>query len=218
MDELRRYRRKYLEGPRRTAAPAPAVVQASPPPSATPTPALPPPSGNQALVPPAAQEPVLATHSAKRPGPVATGFGCLVMLGLVAGVVALIVWLVAGRDDSPGDEPSTSRCEDVATKAPISCEFDDGSPGQVIVASEMGDEWPLVVDGGVLHCASYGPGFGSVLFLSGDVTYAVNGDARTHARRNGWGDIEDIARSHPDDPGMQMSWQPLIDIALELCT
>jgi hypothetical protein len=140
------------------------------------------------------------------------------MLGLAACVVALIVWLVAGRDDSSGDEASTSRCEEVATNAPMSCEFDDGSPGQVIVASEMGDKWPLVLDGGVLHCASYGPGFGSVLFLSGEVTYAVNGDARTHARRNGWVDIEDIARSDSDYPGAQMSWQPLIDIGLELCT
>jgi hypothetical protein len=64
------------------------------------------------------------------------------------------------------------------------------------------------MDSGVLQCETLGsPGNGNVTFTADEVTYAVNGNARTRMEDRGWADILDISGDV----------QFLIDRGLELC-
>ncbi|HEX2161771.1 MAG TPA: DUF2511 domain-containing protein [Thermoleophilaceae bacterium] len=88
------------------------------------------------------------------------------------------------------------------------------NPGAVSRA-ELGADWPLTVDRGVLSCD--GPG---VVFTTPDGSeYAVNGTAKGA----GYADIEPIWREDPaydlpdDGPPLRVDISPLIERGLELC-
>ena len=80
------------------------------------------------------------------------------------------------------------------------------------ISENQFDNWPLTVDSGTLTCRA-----NMVTFSSGGKTYALNGIARSHARRSGWSEIRPIWRDNPAIPGTKINIGPLISRGLELC-
>lgn len=77
-------------------------------------------------------------------------------------------------------------------------------------ADELGDDWPLTVDEGIVRCE----GAGEVYFEAAGKTYAVNGMAI------GMSDLPEIDPIWADDPereGLKISVHPIIDRGLSLC-
>jgi hypothetical protein len=81
--------------------------------------------------------------------------------------------------------------------------------------SDLGDEWPLKVDEGILECSG-ARGVGEVTFTAGGVTYAVNGLAKGTKK---YKSIEPIWKDNVQSEvkGLKMSIGPLIHRGLKLC-
>ncbi|WP_311968572.1 DUF2511 domain-containing protein [Pseudomonas baltica] len=87
-------------------------------------------------------------------------------------------------------------------------------PAVSISASEYGEQWPLTLANGSLSCQS--PSW--VLFKSNDVTYAVNGSARSRMKQFNWHDISEVQRDVVANGAMwKATVTPLIDRGLALC-
>lgn len=90
-------------------------------------------------------------------------------------------------------------------------------PANTISKSEYGEKWPLTVDQVELACEP--PTL--ITVKANGVTYALNGSARTHAKRYGWEDFEQIWRTDPASEGTGTSWKipptGLIAKGMELC-
>lgn len=90
-------------------------------------------------------------------------------------------------------------------------------PG-LITRTEMGKEWPLTVDYGVVACQSKTAGGQSLkiaTFTGPDSTvYALNGTAKSHTDA---APIDPIWAPNPDVAGLKIGIAPLIDRALTLC-
>lgn len=91
-----------------------------------------------------------------------------------------------------------------------------------ISKGEMGKEWPLKVDAGVLDCTivgrlSGGDPIATVTFTAKGKTYAVNGIAKGHAKKHGWRDVDEIWKKDPVAPGLKINIGPLISRGLALC-
>lgn len=74
----------------------------------------------------------------------------------------------------------------------------------------LGDQWPLRVEEGVLHCDG-ADGFGAVTITADGVTFALNGTARG---RKQWPDVDPIWASSDID---KKDIGVLIDEGLKLC-
>ena len=85
------------------------------------------------------------------------------------------------------------------------------APNEALMTSdELGEDWPLTVDEGIVRCE----GAGEVYFEADGTTYAVNGTAR------GASDAPEIDQIWADDPeikGLKINIGPIIDRGLELC-
>jgi hypothetical protein len=74
--------------------------------------------------------------------------------------------------------------------------------------SDLGNDWPLTVDEGVVSCE----GGGEVYFTADGTTYAVNGLAQGNS------DLLDIDAIWADaSGGLKKNMGPIIDAGLELC-
>jgi len=87
------------------------------------------------------------------------------------------------------------------------------SEGKAIDREGLGDEWPFVVDQGVVDCV----GTGEVVFRANGTTYALNGTARSQMRNKGYRDDLYILRRDPRYPELFMDTQPVIEIGLREC-
>jgi hypothetical protein len=83
--------------------------------------------------------------------------------------------------------------------------------------AEYGEKWPLTVDQVELACEP--PTL--ITVTANGVTYALNGSARTHAKRYGWEDFESIWRTDPTSDPNGTQWKipasNLIDRGMQLC-
>ena len=85
-----------------------------------------------------------------------------------------------------------------------------------ITESEYGEKWPLTIVEGILSCAPVGS-LGIVTFTANGKTYAVNGTARSRAKKNGWREIDEIWKANPSIPGTKINMGPILDRGLSLC-
>ncbi len=82
-------------------------------------------------------------------------------------------------------------------------------PKGYVSRSQLGKDWPLTVEDGVLGCNA-----SSATITTGGQKYALNGTART------WRDgapVDPIWAPNPDVPGLKKNIGVLIDRALALC-
>ena len=89
-------------------------------------------------------------------------------------------------------------------------------PG-LVTRTDMGDEWPLTVDYGVVACEKHTAGQTVMIatFTGPDgVEYALDGTAKSHTDA---ADIEPIWADDPEVEGLKISIGPLIDRALTFC-
>ena len=103
------------------------------------------------------------------------------------------------------------------------CEPNTGAT-TTMYRSNMGEEWPLTIEKGYLHCncVERGSPFfqcvkGAVIIhdpLEG-VTYSVNNVYVPQVVNST--DIEPIRRTAPEDPSRKLDLGPLIERGLELC-
>jgi hypothetical protein len=79
---------------------------------------------------------------------------------------------------------------------------------------ELGADWPLTVDAGVLRCVG-SPGGPAVTIDVGGTRYALNGTAKTHT------DALDLRSIWAEDPelghGLKKDASPLLDLGRALC-
>lgn len=121
-------------------------------------------------------------------------------------------------------EPTDGVCADVAgappseSAAPVAVPDDvKGKPG-LITRTDLGKEWPLTVDYGVMACedkTAGGMALQIATFTAPDGTeYALNGTAKDHTDAK---DIAPIWADNPQTAGLKISIGPLIDRARALC-
>lgn len=84
-------------------------------------------------------------------------------------------------------------------------------PGYV-TAADMGDQWPLTVDAGTLHCYNGA----QITITVGAQEYAINGPAQTN-RGDGVKLIDEIRADQPGDLGLKKDMGPLIERGQNLC-
>ena len=85
--------------------------------------------------------------------------------------------------------------------------------GKAIGRDDLGDEWPFVVDKGVVDCV----GTREVVFRANGRTYALNGTAMTQATRRGYANDIAILRRNPRHPASFMSTHAVIELGLQEC-
>ena len=89
--------------------------------------------------------------------------------------------------------------------------------GRLVTRAELGEHWPFTVESGYVDCV----GTSEAVFRVGDVTYAINGTARSWADRRGYVDIVDspIWRDDPAHPGLglKVNIGGMIGLALQEC-
>jgi hypothetical protein len=89
-------------------------------------------------------------------------------------------------------------------------------PPGFISRDDLGEQWPLTVDAGVLSCESHGGGVHSVFFTDPEgKRYALNGKAEGHHPELPL--IDQIWAPNPKVPELKINIGPLIDRGLELC-
>ena len=103
------------------------------------------------------------------------------------------------------------------------CEPNTGGT-KTIYREKMGEEWPLTIERGYLHCKCVDRGVPFFQCVKGavtihdpleGVTYSVNGvHAPQFVRAT---DIEPIRRTDPKDPSVKIDLDLLIERGLELC-
>lgn len=127
----------------------------------------------------------------------------------------------------PGEalgEPQDGVCSDVSgvpeTEAapPVEVPEDVKDEPGLTTRTDMGDEWPLTLDYGVVACENDTAG-GQPLMIAtfadpGGTLYALNGTAKSHTDA---ADIEPIWADDPEVEGLKISIGPLIDHALTFC-
>ena len=82
-------------------------------------------------------------------------------------------------------------------------------PGEWVSKTEVGDPWPLTVEGGWLDCIAGD----EIVFRSGEKAYAVNGTASDHK----YARIDPIWRRSPSIAGTRINIGPLLDRGLKVC-
>jgi len=85
--------------------------------------------------------------------------------------------------------------------------------GRLITRRELGDNWPFTVASGVVDCV----GQGIVVFKANGNVYALNGTAKTQAKRRGYMDDLGILRATTTYPTMYVSTHEVIRIGLTQC-
>lgn len=81
--------------------------------------------------------------------------------------------------------------------------------GSEVTRAQLGDDWPLTVDRGVVDCIDGN----AAIFSTGGNTYALNGAAT----QKGYQRIDSIWRDNPDPNLPKMNIGPLLRLALEQC-
>lgn len=84
--------------------------------------------------------------------------------------------------------------------------------GDEISKEQLGDDWPLTVESGVLKCIDDNGILLAIIEVNG-VEYQLNGAAKSMGYEN----IDIIWSNNPSIPGARLSLSPLISKALELC-
>jgi hypothetical protein len=130
---------------------------------------------------------------------------------LVGATVAIVILVSNMADDSPSSAPRTASDTSLRTAE--------------VRRADLGSDWPLTVESGVLRCADIevagDPSARSVTFTTTDgTTYAVNATAQEHT------DLPPIDPLWADDPayveddalrGLKITIWPLVARGLELC-
>ena len=127
----------------------------------------------------------------------------------VLGIVGLFVLILACGAPRAVVAPtervvSTAIPKPTATPAPTK-----KPPLSVVSQAEYGDAWPLIVEDGTIICDG-----ASILLRTNRGLFAVNGTARGRGK---WHDIRDITKPDPNNAGLLMSVQPIIDRGLIVC-
>lgn len=118
----------------------------------------------------------------------------------------------SSSDESPPTEPTADMAaEPTAPPAPATEAAPEVTevPEWYISRDVMGDDWPFTVDDGSVACEG-----GAVTFTSGDVTYAVNGTAKS---QEAGADVMAIWADDPAVPGLKIDISEVINRGLALC-
>ncbi|MGH2788898.1 MAG: DUF2511 domain-containing protein [Actinomycetota bacterium] len=107
-------------------------------------------------------------------------------------VIATLLVILAGACEESGGSGSVGENEEEMSR------------------SDLGGDWPLTVEEGVVSCE----GAGEVYFTAEGTKYAVNGLAQ--GASNG-PDIDAIWADDPGGGGLKINIGPIIDRGLELC-
>lgn len=103
------------------------------------------------------------------------------------------------------------------------CEPNEGSI-RTVYRENMGEEWPLTIERGYLHCYCIDRDFPLFRCIKGiltihdpmgKATYSVN-DVRSPGHVPA-ADIEPIRRTDPENPSVKVDLGPLIERGYELC-
>lgn len=143
--------------------------------------------------------------------------GCLWII-VVSIVLSIGLAMLAPRPNGGNPQPATPAA--ASPSVPVS-----GVGAVRLTPQDFGGQWPLRVDAIVLSCQ---PEMGAVkavhavLATANGVTYAVNGTAKSRAKRNGW---ENFNKLFPggDDPSYRPTMEEgdfrskLIERGLTLC-
>lgn len=106
-------------------------------------------------------------------------------------VAALMVLSACSLSEDASDEPASNE--------------------QKMSRADLGDDWPLTVESGIVRCE----GAGEIYFdAANGTTYAVNGLA---LGRDTAPKIDPIWANNPDIKGTKINIGPIIDQGLELC-
>jgi hypothetical protein len=121
-------------------------------------------------------------------------------------------------------EPQDGVCADyadlppAAEPTPVDVPADLANDPGLLVSSDFGDDWPLTVPYGVVHCESISAGgmaLNVVTFQAPDGTiYASNGTAKDHTN---YPSVEAIWADDPNVDGLKINIGPIIDAGLALC-
>lgn len=123
---------------------------------------------------------------------------------VVVGMVILAV--IGAAADAMNDERS-----EPASAADARGTTSDLAPNEALMTqAELGDEWPLTVDEGIVRCE----GAGEVYFEAEGTTYAVNGTAQG---ASGAPEIDPIWADDPEIEGVKINIHQIIERGLELC-
>lgn len=84
-----------------------------------------------------------------------------------------------------------------------------------ISRADMGAEWPLTVESGVIGCERGR----AIKFLANRKTYSINGTAQAYSKTHGFGwlQVNSIWADNPDIPGTKINIGPLIARGQKLC-
>lgn len=90
----------------------------------------------------------------------------------------------------------------------------DASNEARMTRADLGADWPLTVDEGVVSCEGISEGLGEIYFTAEGTKYAVNGLAQGASEGP---DIDVIWADNPEMEGLKINIGPIIDRGLELC-
>lgn len=130
--------------------------------------------------------------------------------------------VVSFPDGTPG-EPQEGLCASAPTDKPeplppVEVPDDVTDEPGLITRDDLGEDWPLTVDYGVVSCETFTAGgrdLQSATFTAPDGTeYALNGIARSYTDAE---DVDPIWKDDPDMDGLKVDIGPLIDFGLTLC-
>ncbi len=119
----------------------------------------------------------------------------------------------AAASTAAAEAPRSTEAATEAPAAPTAAPEATETPEGYISRAELGEDWPLTVDDGVLKCDDAS----RVTFTTGGVIYAVNGTAAGFADRFGWKSINDLSVPDPNYAGLIKDMRPLINRGLALC-
>lgn len=134
-------------------------------------------------------------------------------------------YVIVRFPDATLGQPTDGVCSDVTGATPtgvaVAVQIPDAlkdNPG-LVTKNDLGKEWPLTVDYGVVNCESKEVG-GMALKIATLVApdgkkYALNGTAKSHTEA---ADIQTVWAPDPELAGLKINMQPLIERALQRCS
>ena len=127
----------------------------------------------------------------------------------VLGIVGLFVLILACGAPRAVVEPTERVVATAMPKPTAQPKPTKAPPLSVVTHVAFGDAWPLIVEDGTIICDG-----ASILLRTNHGLFAVNGTARG---QNRWHDIREITKPDPNNAGLLMNVQPIVDRGLIVC-